>query len=150
MDMSVFETSQQFYETVGELLQRAARDPSIGPAVARSDTVIQLRYTNPDAQITINAHGTPTQFGGYVDVFLGTCDLEPEIIMSMTSDLAHEFWSGRVNLASALARRQIEASGPVIKVLRLVPAVEPLYQQYPALLKAKGLEHLILKQETSL
>jgi hypothetical protein len=26
--------------------------------------------------------------------------------------------------------------------------VEPLYQQYPALLKAKGLEALILKQET--
>jgi hypothetical protein len=148
--MSVFQDSQQFYETVGELLQRAARDPSIGPTVARADTVIQLRYTDPEAQITINACGVPTQFGGYVDVFLGSCDLVPEVIMSMTGDLAHEFWFGRVNLGSALARRQIQAIGPVIKVLRLVPAVEPLYQQYPALLKAKGLEHLILKQETSL
>jgi hypothetical protein len=148
--MSVFKDSQQFYETVGELLQRAARDPHIGPSVARSDTVIQLRYTDPEAWITINARGVPTQFGGYVDVFLGPCNLEPEIVMTMTGDLAHEFWFGRVNLGSALARRQIQASGPVIKVLRLVPAVEPLYQQYPALLKAKGLEHLILKQETPL
>ena len=148
--MSVFQDSQQFYETVGELLQRAGRDPDIGPTVARSDTVIQLRYSDPDAQITIDARGNPVQFGGYVDVFLGPCDLEPEVVMSMTGDLAHEFWSGRVNLGSALARRQIEATGPVIKVLRLVPGVEPLYQQYPALLKAKGLEHLILKQETSL
>ena len=148
--MSVFQDSQQFYDTVGELLQRAARDPAIGPTVARADTIIQLRYTDPPAQITINARGLPTQFGAYVDVFLGPCDLEPEVIMSMTGDLAHEFWSGHVNLASALARRQIHATGPVIKVLRLVPAVEPLYQQYPALLKAKGLDHLILKQETSL
>jgi len=148
--MNVFKDTQQFYDTVGELLQRAARDPNIGPKVARADTVIQLRYTNPDAQITINARDVPAHFGAYVDVILGPCDLQPEVTMSMTSDLAHEFWSGRVNLASALARRQIHATGPVIKVLRLVPAVEPLYQQYPALLKAKGLEHLILKQETSL
>jgi hypothetical protein len=148
--MSVYTDSQQFYDTVGELLQRAARDPGIGPKVARADTVIQLRYTDPAAQITINARDVPTQFGAYVDVFFGPCDLQPEVVMSMTGDLAHEFWSGQVNLASALARRQIQAAGPVIKVLRLVPAVEPLYQQYPALLKAKGLEHLILKQETLL
>jgi hypothetical protein len=141
--MSIFRDSQQFYETVGELLQRAARDPSIGPTVARTETVIQLRYTEPDAQITISACGSPTQFGAYVDVFLGPCDLEPEVVMSMTGDLAHEFWLGRVNLASALARRQIDARGPVIKVLRLVPVVEPLYQQYPALLKAKGFKDLI-------
>ena len=147
--MSVFTDSQQFYDTVGELLQRAARDPSIGPKVAKADTVIQLRYSDPEAQITINARDVPTQFGAYVDVFLGPSDLQPEVVMSMTGDLAHEFWSGRVNLASALARRQIQAAGPVIKVLRLVPAVEPLYQQYPALLKAKGLEHLILQQESS-
>ncbi len=148
--MSVFTDSQQFYDTVGELLQRAARDPNIGPKVAKADTVIQLRYTDPEAQITINARDVPTHFGAYVDVFLGPCDLQPEVVMSMTGDLAHEFWSGRVNLASALTRRQIQATGPVIKVLRLVPAAEPLYRQYPALLKAKGLEHLILKQETSL
>ncbi len=148
--MTVFSDSQQFYDTVGELLQRAARDPAIGPTVARADTIIQLRYTDPDAQITIGARGVPTQFGAYVDVFLGSCALEPEIVMSMTGDLAHEFWLGRINLASALARRQIQATGPVIKVLRLVPAVEPLYQQYPAILKAKGLNHLITKQETSL
>ena len=148
--MSVFKDSQQFYDTVGELLQRAARDPNIGPTVARTDTVIRLCYTDPEAEITINARGVPTQFGAYVDVILGPCDLPPEVVMSMTGDLAHEFWSGRVNLASALARRQIQATGPVIKVLRLVPTVEPLYQQYLALLKAKGLEHLILKRETSL
>ena len=148
--MSVFKDSQQFLGTVGELLQRAARDPNIGPTVARADAVIQLRYTDPEAEITINARDVPSQFGAYVDVILGPCDLQPEVVMSMTADLAHEFWSGRVNLASALARRQIQATGPVIRVLRLVPAVEPLYQQYSALLQAKGLKDLILKQETSL
>src|SRR5262245_25949134 len=111
--MSVFQDSQQFYDTVGELLRRAARDPNVGPTVARSETVLQLRYSEPEAQITIDARGVPIQFGAYVDVFLGSCDLEPEVVLSMTGDLAHEFWLGRVNLASALAQRQIQATGPV-------------------------------------
>src|SRR3974377_2578522 len=96
--MSVVRDSQQFYDTVGELLQRAARDPNVGPTVARAETVIQLRYCDPEAQITINACGVPTQFGAYVDVFLGSCNLEPEVVLSMTGDLAHEFWLGRGGL----------------------------------------------------
>jgi hypothetical protein len=45
-----------------------------------------------------------------------------------------------------LNKRQILATGPVYKVLRLIPAVEPLYRQYPALLKAKGFDDLILEE----
>jgi hypothetical protein len=88
--MSVFKDCQQLYDAIGELLQRVARDPNIGPTVARADTVLQLRYTDPEAQITIDARDVPTQFGAYVDVFLGPCDLQPEVAMSLTGDLAHQ------------------------------------------------------------
>ncbi len=40
--MSGFKNSQPFYDTSGELLQRAARDLLIGLTVARAETVIQL------------------------------------------------------------------------------------------------------------
>ena len=143
--MSVFKDSQQFYDTVGELMSRAARDPNVGPKIAKAEIIIQFRYTDPDALITIDAKDNPRQFGAYVDVIDGPCDLAPDVTMAMNADLAHAFWHGRVNLVSALARREILATGPVLRVLKLIPAVEPLYQQYPALLKAKGLEDLILK-----
>ncbi len=41
--MAVFQDSQQFYDTVGELLRRAACDPGIGASVARAEIIIQFR-----------------------------------------------------------------------------------------------------------
>lgn len=142
--MGKFRDSQQFYDTVGELMRRAASDADIGASVARTESIIQFRYYNPDAQITLDAKDRPAQPNTYFDVIFGPVNLRPDVVMTMQADLANEFWHGRINLFSALARRQILATGPVDRVLRLVPAAEPLYQQYRALLKEKGLEHLIL------
>jgi len=65
--------------------------------------------------------------------------------MSMKADVAHQFWHGKVNLMAALTRRQIVAKGPIPKILRLLPAVEPVYELYPKLLRELGREDLVLK-----
>lgn len=143
--MAVFQDSQQFYDTVGELLRQAACDPGIGASVARAEVIIQFRCVDPPAQITLNAKDRPTQPDTYFDVIYGPSDLAPDVVMAMSADLAHEFWQGRINLFSALARGQIRATGSVDKVLRLVPAAEPLFQRYLTLLRDRGLEHLILR-----
>ena len=143
--MSVFRDSRQFYDTVGELMDRAKCDPLVGPKIAKSGITIQFRYIEPDAVTTIDARGKPTQPGAFVDVFHGPTPLKPDIIMTMKADVSHAFWHGRVNLVAALAKRDIVATGPIPKILKLLPAVEPLYRQYPVLLKEKGFEKLILK-----
>ena len=51
--------------------------------------------------------------------------MEPEVVMSMEADTAHRFWLGQVNVTTALARGQIKASGPVAKILKLVPLTKP-------------------------
>ena len=143
--MSVFKDSQQFYDTVGELMDRAKTDPAIGPKIAKSGVIIQFRYTDPDAVTTINAKGKPTQPGAFVDVINGPTDLKPDIEMSMAADVAHQFWQGKVNLVEALAKKKIVLKGNQLKVLGLLPAVEPLYKKYPELLKEKGYANLIGK-----
>ena len=143
--MGVFKDSQQLYDTVGELLYRAALDPDIGSSMARTEQIIQFRYTEPDAQITLNAKDRLTQPVGYFDVFFGPSDLQPDVVMTSTADLAHEFWQGRINLFSALARGQIVATGAVQPLLRLVPVVGPMYQWYVTLLREQGLLDLISK-----
>jgi hypothetical protein len=143
--MGVFKDSQQLYDTMGELLYRAALDPDIGSSVVRTEQIIQFRYTDPEAQITLNAKDRPTQPEAYFDVFFGPSDLSPDIVMTSSADLAHEFWQGRVNLFSALARGQIVATGAVMPILRLVPVVEPMYQWYVMLLREHGLTDLISK-----
>jgi hypothetical protein len=114
-----FGDSQQFYATVGELMDRAKQDAQIGPKIAKSGLVIQFRYTDPEALTTVNAKVRPTQPGAFVDVIHGPCDLKPGVKMTMKADIAHAFWHGRVNLLTALAKREIVAQGPLPKILKL-------------------------------
>lgn len=143
--MAVFKDSDQFYECVGELMDRAKVDAKIGPKIAKGKIVIQFQYTEPEAMTTINAKDKPTQPDAYVDVIHGPCDLKPDVTMSMKADIAHAFWHGKVNLISALSKKQIVADGPIPKILKLLPAVQPLYKTYPALLEEKGYGDLIMR-----
>jgi hypothetical protein len=143
--MAVFRDTEQFYETVGELMDRAKKDPQVGPKIAKSGIIIQFVYTQPDAVTTINAKEKPHQPGAYVDIIHGPCNLKPDVKMSMKADVSHAFWHGKVNLISALAKKDIVAEGPVPKILKLLPAVQPLYKAYPALLKEKGYGNMVLK-----
>jgi hypothetical protein len=38
------------------------------------------------------------------------------------------------------------ATGPIPKIIKLLPAVQPLYKVYPELLKEKGYGSLVLKK----
>ena len=143
--MGIFRNSKHFYECVGELMDRAKQDPGVGPKIAKSGIIIQFRYTDPEAMTTINARDKPTQPGAFVDVIHGPCNLTPDVSMSMKADVSHAFWHGKVNLVEALTKKQIVATGPIPKILKLLPAVQPLYKRYPALLKEKGYPDMILK-----
>ena len=77
------------------------------------------------------------------DVDLGETDMEPEVEMSMEADTAHRFFLGQVNVTTALARGQIKASGPVAKILKLVPLTKPIFPRYKAQLQAQGREDLV-------
>ena len=80
-----------------------------------------------------------------MDVIHGPCTLKPDVVMSMKADISHAFWHGKVNLLSALGKKDIIAQGPIPKIIKLLPAVQPLYRQYPQLLREKGFESLILR-----
>ncbi len=77
------------------------------------------------------------------DVEFGESEMEPEVTMTMAADTAHRFWLGRVNVTTALARGQIKASGPVAKILKLVPLTKPVYPRYKAMLEADGRQDLV-------
>jgi hypothetical protein len=143
--MAVFRDSAQFYDCIGELMQRAKTDPDVGQKIAKSGIIIQFRYTDPEAVQTVNAKDKPTQPGAYVDVINGATDLKPDVVMTMKADVAHAFWHGKVNLVSALSKGEIKSSGPIPKILKLLPAVQPLYKQYPVLLREKGYGDLVMK-----
>ena len=143
--MGVFQDAEQFYGTVGELMNRARKDPKVGPKIAKSGIIIQFKYSDPEAMTTIDAKGKPTQPDGYVDIYHGECSLKPDVVMTMKADIAHAFWHGKINLVGAMAKKDIVAKGPIPKIIKLLPAVEPLYKEYPALLREKGYDSMVMK-----
>lgn len=143
--MTVFSSFDELYVCFGKLYDEAKRDSRIAPKIRDSHLVIQFRYDDPAAVVTINAAAPPAQEGAYFDVLWGDATgLKPDVEMSMKADVAHQFWHGKVNLMAALARRQIVAKGPIPKILKLLPAVEPMYEMYPRLLQELGRSDLVL------
>lgn len=136
--MALFKDDQEVYETIGKLFQDLATDDELAPKFRRANTIVQYRYRDPEATITLRLRE-----GESGDVDLGETGMEPEVTMSMEADTAHRFFLGKVNVTTALARGQIKASGPVAKILKLVPLTKPIFPRYKAQLEAQGRQDLV-------
>ena len=136
--MGYFKDAQEVYDTIGELFTELAADDELAPKFRQANTIVQYRHSDPDSTITVRLkEDEPT------DVEFGETEMEPEVVMSMEADTAHRFWLGQVNVTTALARGQIKASGPVAKILKLVPLTKPAFPRYKALLEAQGRDDLV-------
>jgi len=133
-----FKDAQEVYDTIGRLFVELAKDEELAPKFRKANTIVQYDHREPDSKITVRL-----QEGEPSDVDFGETEMEPEVVMSMEADTAHRFWLGRVNVPVALARGQIKASGPVAKILKLVPLTKPVYPRYKAQLEAQGREDLV-------
>jgi hypothetical protein len=143
--MAYFKDSEELQELLGVLYDRSKCDARIAPKISESRLVIRFRYEEPAGVVTINAAAPPTQPDAYFDVLWGEdTGLKADVEMSMKADVAHQFWHGKINLMAALARRQIIAKGPIPKILKLLPAVEPMYTLYPRILRELGREDIVL------
>jgi len=143
--MPTFQNYDELHLCFDRLYAEAKCDARIAPQIKDAHLVIQFRYDEPHAVVTINAAAPPTQPDAYFDVLWGEQpDLKLDIEMRMKADLAHQFWHGKINLMAALTRQQIVAQGPIPKILKLLPAVEPMYEMYPRILHELGRADLIL------
>ena len=136
--MAYFKDAEEVYETIGRLFAELAADDELAPKFREANTIVQYQHRDPESTITVRLRpDEPT------DIEFGETELEPEVVMSMEADTAHRFWLGRVNVTTALARGQIKASGPVAKILKLVPLTKPVFPRYKALLEAQGRDDLV-------
>ena len=136
--MAYFKDAQEVYDTIGRLFAELAQDEELAPKFREANTIVRYEYSEPDSVITVRL-----QEGQPGEVDFGDSDMDPEVTMTMDADTAHLFWLGRVNVTVALARGQIKASGPVAKILKLVPLTKPVFPRYVAQLEAQGRSDLI-------
>ena len=135
---NVFKDTEMLYDVLIDFYELLKKEPAIGPKLAQSDLLVQFRYKNPSAVITIDATGDEIQ------ILKGEFEGQPEVVLTMNADFAHRFWHGKANLITALTRRQVKAKGNVPKTIKLLPILKPSYSLYPKFLAEKGLQDLIM------
>ena len=136
--MSYFKSADDVYANLGRLITDVAEDPDLGPRLCRADTIVRYEHFDPDATITLVLRGAAP-----IAVEFGRSSLSAEVVLRMSADVAHRFWLGQISLAVGLARGQIEAQGPVEKLLRLVPLANPAFPMYRRQLAAQGRADLV-------
>ncbi len=130
--MGLFESSEKFEEVLGGFFRLIADTPSVADKLLASKLIIRFSYTDPDVVLLVDCSGDK------MEIRPGDTETKADVDMSMSSDIAHKFWFGKVNLMAALTRRQMVAKGPIPKILKLLPAIKPTYTMYPKYLEENG------------
>ena len=130
--MGLFNDSETFEKLLGGFFKLMADTPVIADKLLASNLIVRFRYSDPDVVIVVDCSGDR------VDVRPGDMETKEIVDMSMSADIAHKFWFGKVNLMAALTRKQMIAKGPIPKILKLLPAIKPSYAMYPKYLEENG------------
>ena len=120
-----FATEDDVYTHVGARLRAALADPAVARAAARAPLRIAWRLHDPDSDLMLDcATGRPIARSG---------DTSPaDITLFASAETADAYFAGRVDLAAALRRREIQSSAPRESVLRLASVLKPLHTSYGA------------------
>lgn len=132
--MGTFATADELTEFAAPFLRKIVADPDLRPKFVAGDTSFKVQYTKPDALFLLDCTVDPPA------VYAGeeAETRESELKLSMSADDGHKFWLGSLNVPMALARRKVKVEGPVGKLLKLLPAITPAFEQYQAYAAGKG------------
>ena len=134
-----FQSGQEFEDMLGGFFDHVAQTPSIGEKLLASKLIIRFTYTDPNVVLVVDCSGDE------IEVRRGDTATKATVEMSMSADIAHRFWFGKVNLMAALTRRQMVVKGPVPKILELLPVIKPAYDLYPQYLRDNGYARYVIE-----
>jgi len=131
-----FESSKEFREVLDKTFEIMSTDPEMGPKLRNAETPQRFEFPDLDLVVNITFAEEVTDGQNLRWVWSDDVPWEPEVEMTMDSDVANRYFQGRENIAMAIARRRIKTSGNVKKALALAPITKPVFAHYKAMLEA--------------
>jgi len=140
--MAGFRSREEFREVMDKAFTLMSTDADMGPKLREAET--PQRFEFPDLDEVVNITDAPeVEDGQHLRwVWSDDCDWEPEVQMTIDSEVANRYFQGKENVAVALARRRIKSSGNVKKALALIPITKPVFARYRAMLE-EDYPHLV-------
>lgn len=129
--MAVFKDGDHLQQFLGDLWSYIIKDTDLGGKLKEYGITYKFIMNNPTAYLYVD----------HEQVVVGdeARKLEGVITMELSGDTVHAFWLKKIKLPVALATRKIKSKGPIPKVLRILPALKPVYEAYPQYCEKYGL-----------
>lgn len=131
--MATFETADDVYGIFGKFLTELTQEPDMRPKFVAADTSFLVNYTEPESRILVDCTCDPPRV-----VTDPPADAIAEIKLGMSAEDGHKFWLGKLNMTVALAKKQVKVSGPMAKMMKLLPALKPGFAKYRTYLEQNG------------
>ena len=129
-----FKSARECREVMDKVFEMMSTDPEMGPKLRDAET--PQRFEFPDLDLVVNITAADRDDGQNLRwEWSDDVDWEPEVKMTMDSDVANRYFQGKENVAMAIARRRIKTSGNVKKALALLPITKPVFEQYRELVE---------------
>jgi hypothetical protein len=131
-----FKSTEEFTEVMDRTFGLMSTDPQMGPPLRDAET--PQRFEFPDLDLVVNVtYAEDVTDGEHLRwKWSDDIDWEPEVQMTMDSDIANRYFQGEENVAMAIARRRIKTSGDVKKALALIPKTKPVFKLYRQMIEA--------------
>jgi hypothetical protein len=132
-----FRSASEFREVMDQVFEMMSTDVYMGPRLREAE--VPQRFEFPDVDLVVNiAHAPQVRDGHHLRwQWSDDVDWDAEVEMRMDSDVANRFFQGEENVALALARRRIGASGNVKRALAMAPVTKRLVPRYRELLEKR-------------
>jgi len=131
--MAVFRDEQQFYAVMKDVFDYIAAHPQHIESFTRSNLVIRMRTTNPEAEVLLDGRQPPLQ------VFFGPRPGLANLEVSMPADLLHEIWLGVESTHRAFYTGRIRTTGNLLKAMQLGEVFQEAERIYPVIAQRHGI-----------
>jgi hypothetical protein len=134
-----FRSAEEFREVLDRTFGLMSTDPEMGTKLREADT--PQRFEFPDLDLVVNVASGDEENLRWE--WSDDVPWEPEVEMTMDSEVANRYFQGKENIAVALARRRIKSKGNTKKALALIPVTKPVFARYRAMVE-QDYPHLVV------
>jgi hypothetical protein len=133
MPTALFRSPDEFREVMNRTFAIMSQDPKIGPQLREADTPQRFEFTDLDLVVNIRAgEGEANLTWEWSD----DVAWEPKVRLAMSSETANRYFQRKENMAIAIARRKIKATGDVKSALVIIPLTKPVFARYREMIAA--------------
>ncbi len=125
--MAIFQSPEQFYSIMHMVFERVSANPEHIEPFTRSNLVIRINTTTPEAEILLDGRQPP------LEVFYGPRPGKANLEIALPADLLHQIWLGEESASQAFFSGQVKTKGNFLKAMPLIELFRECERVYPTI-----------------